>query len=235
MTAASEVPDLPLPRRRRVLPGFGLTLGLTLTWLGLVIVLPLAALVAMSLSGSDGTFWRTVTSDRALAAYRLSFGAAGLAALVNLVGGSATAWVLVRYRFPGRALVDALIDIPFALPTAVAGIALTQAFDFDSPIPLANTFGGVTLALVFVGLPFVIRTVQPVLASLPREAEEAAATLGASRWRTVRTVVLPALGPALVTGFALSFARAVGEYGSVVFISGNLPFETEIAPLLIMT
>jgi len=227
---------LPLPRRRRVLPGFGLTLGLTVFWLGVVIVLPLAALVAMSLSDSLDTFWTTVTSDRALAAYRLSFGAAALAACINLVFGTVVAWVLVRYRFPGRSLVDALVDIPFALPTAVAGIALTKAFDFDSPlgISLANTWGGVTLALVFVGLPFTIRTVQPVLAGLPRDQEEAAATLGASRWRTFRTVILPPLLPALLTGLALSFARAVGEYGSVVFISGNLPFKTEIAPLLIM-
>lgn len=226
------------------LPGFGLSLGYTLACLGLLVLLPLSTLALKTATMGVPRFFATVTSDRALAAYRLSFGAALVAAVVNGVFGGILAWVLVRYRFAGRGLVDALVDLPFALPTAVAGIALTAIY---SPkgwigsslsrlgIDVAFTPLGVVLALTFVGLPFVVRTVQPVLAELDADQEEAAATLGATRWQTFRRVILPAVTPALLTGFALSFARGVGEYGSVVFISGNMPGKTEIAPLLIMT
>lgn len=228
---------------RRILPGFGLSLGITLTWLGLIVLIPLGGLVLKSASLTWGAFWATVTDARVIAALELSFGAALVAAVVNAVAGTVIAWALVRYRFPGRRLLDAIIDLPFALPTAVAGIALTALYAPNGWIggllaPLGITVAftplGVTVALIFIGLPFVVRTVQPVLEEVPPELEEAAASLGAGRLAVLRRVLLPELAPAIVTGFALAFARAVGEYGSVIFISGNLPFKTEIAPLLIV-
>ncbi|HYL31180.1 MAG TPA: sulfate ABC transporter permease subunit CysT [Gemmatimonadales bacterium] len=230
--------------RRSVLPGFGPALGFTLTYLGLIVLIPVATLFVRSSGLGWHAFWHTVTAPRVVASYRLSFGAALAAALINSVFGVLAAWVLTRYRFPGRRLMDALVDLPFALPTAVAGIALTTLYAPGgwvgsrlAPLGIEVAYApvGVVLALTFVGLPFVVRTVQPVLQDLELELEEAAASLGASRWQTVRRVLLPALAPALLTGFALSFARAIGEYGSVVFISGNMPFRTEVAPLLIMT
>jgi sulfate/thiosulfate transport system permease protein len=230
--------------RRTVLPGFGLTLGFTLTYLSLLVLLPLAGLFWRSASLGPEAFLAAVGSPRALAAYRLSFGAAFAAAAVNAFFGLIVAWVLVRYRFPGRRIADALVDLPFALPTAVAGNTLTTLLAkngwLGAPlatlgIEVAYTPLGVTVALVFIGLPFVVRTVQPVLQDLEPELEEAAASLGASRARTFARVLFPILWPALATGFALAFARGVGEYGSVVFISGNLPMRTEIAPLLIVT
>jgi sulfate transport system permease protein len=230
--------------RRSVLPGFGPALGFTLTYLGLIVLIPVATLFVRSSDLGWHAFWHTVTAPRVVASYRLSFGAALAAALINSVFGVLAAWVLTRYRFPGRRLMDALVDLPFALPTAVAGIALTTLYAPGgwvgsrlAPLGIEVAYApvGVVLALTFIGLPFVVRTVQPVLQDLELELEEAAASLGASRWQTVRRVLLPALAPALLTGFALSFARAIGEYGSVVFISGNMPFRTEVAPLLIMT
>jgi sulfate transport system permease protein len=230
--------------RRRVLPGFGLTLGFTLTYLGLLVLLPLSTLFVRTAGLGWHRFWATVTAPRVLAAYRLTFGASLAAAAANAVFGLVVAWVLTRYRFPGRRMVDAMVDLPFALPTAVAGIALTTLFSVNGwvgsrleplGVKVAFTPLGIVVALTFIGLPFVIRTVQPVLQDLEREVEEAAASLGASRWQTVRRVLLPAIAPSLLTGFALAFARAVGEYGSVVFISGNMPLRTEIAPLLIMS
>ncbi|EPX61434.1 Sulfate transport system permease protein CysT [Cystobacter fuscus DSM 2262] len=230
--------------RRRVLPGFGLTLGLSWFYLGLIVLIPLSALFLKTFSLTWEQFWATVASPRVLAAYRLSFGAAFFAALVNTVFGLLVAWVLVRYRFPGRALVDALVDLPFALPTAVAGLTLTTLYSHNGwygryleawGIKVAFTPLGVGVALTFIGLPFVVRTVQPVLEELDADVEEAAATLGASPWRTFTHVLLPAIFPALLSGFTLAFARAIGEYGSVVFISGNMPLKTEIAPLLIIT
>ena len=231
-------------RRGSVLPGFGLTLGFTLTYLSLLVLIPLAALFAKSASLGFDAFFAAVSSPRALASYRLSFGAAFAAAVVNAVFGLLVAWVLVRYRFPGRRFFDALVDLPFALPTAVAGITLTTLLAKNGwigsrleplGIEVAYTPLGVTVALIFIGLPFVVRTVQPVLQDLEPEFEEAAASLGANRFVTFRRVLFPILWPALTTGFALAFARGVGEYGSVVFISGNLPMRTEIAPLLIVT
>lgn len=231
-------------RRRGVLPGFGLGMGITITWLGLLVLIPLAGLFLKSATLTWGQFWGTVTDPRVVASYTVSFGAAFVAALVNVGMGLILAWVLVRYRFPGRRLVDALVDLPFALPTAVAGITLTALFAktgwLGGPlsalgIDVAFTRLGIVIALIFIGLPFVVRTVQPVLEDLGPEREEAAACLGASRWQSVTGVVLPELVPALLTGFALAFARGAGEYGSVVFISGNLPMKTEIAPLLIVT
>jgi sulfate transport system permease protein len=230
--------------RRSVLPGFGLTLGVTVTYLSLLVLFPLAGLFWRSASLGPEAFVAAVASPRALAAYRLSFGAAFAAAAVNVVFGLLVAWVLVRYRFPGRRLFDALVDLPFALPTAVAGITLTTLLAKNGwlgawleplGIEVAYTPLGVTVALVFIGLPFIVRTVQPVLQDLERELEEAAATLGAGRAHTFARVLFPILWPALATGFALAFARGIGEYGSVVFISGNLPMRTEIAPLLIVT
>jgi len=229
---------------RRSLPGFGLALGWTVTWLSLIVLIPLATLAWKSSELGAARFWELVTSPRALASYRLTLGTAFVAATVNLGFGTVVAWVLVRYRFPGRWLVDALVDLPFALPTAVSGLALTAVLAphgwlgaplHDLGITVVFTKVGIAIALVFIGLPFVVRTVQPVLAELEPELEEAATVLGASRWQTVRRVVLPAIVPAAITGFALAFARALGEYGSVVFISGNRPMETEITPLLIMT
>jgi sulfate transport system permease protein len=226
------------------LPGFGLSLGVTVASLSLIVLVPLAGLAFKSASLSGADFAKAVLSPRALAAYRLSFGAAALAAAVNVVFGVVIAWVLARYRFPGRQIIDAMVDLPFALPTAVAGIALTTVYSengwlgrFLEPhgFKVAFAVPGVVVAMIFVGLPFVIRTVQPVLLDLDVHMEEAAATLGASRLTTLRTVILPAVLPAASTGFALAFARAVGEYGSIVFISGNMPGKTEIVPLLIVT
>ena len=229
--------------RRRTLPGFGLTMGLTLTWLSLIVLLPLAGLFLKTFELSLAQFFEIVTSRRTLNALKISFSLAFLAALVNLVMGTIVVWALVRYRFPGRRLFDAVVDIPFALPTAVAGVALTALFAqkgwLGAPlaelgIKVAFTPIGIFIAMVFIGIPFVVRTVQPVLIDLDPEIEEAAASLGASRWNTVTRVILPSLTPALLTGFALAFARAVGEYGSVIFIAGNLPNVSEIAPLLIV-
>ncbi|HLM47002.1 MAG TPA: sulfate ABC transporter permease subunit CysT [Myxococcaceae bacterium] len=230
--------------RRRVLPGFGLTMGLSWLYLGLIVLLPLSGLFLKTFTLTWDQFFETVASPRVLAAYRLSFGAAFLAALVNAVFGLLVAWVLVRYRFPGRGLVDALVDLPFALPTAVAGLTLTTLYSHNGwygrhlealGIKVAFTPLGIVVALTFIGLPFVVRTVQPVLEDIDADIEEAAATLGASPWRTFTHVLLPSVLPALLSGFTLSFARAIGEYGSVIFISGNMPMKTEIAPLLIVT
>jgi sulfate transport system permease protein len=231
-------------RRHSVLPGFNLALGYSLLYVGLLVLIPLAGLFLKTASLTWDQFWSIVTAPRALAAYRLSFGTAIGAALVNVVFGLIVAWVLVRYRFAGRRFIDALIDLPFALPTAVGGIALTTAYSANGwlgrpleavGLQVAFTPIGILVALTFIGLPFVVRTVQPVLQDLEGEVEEAAATLGAGRWQTFARVVLPELMPAILTGFALAFARGLGEYGSVVFISGNMPGRTEIAPLLIMT
>jgi sulfate transport system permease protein len=231
-------------RSRSVLPGFGLSLGITCTYLSLIVLLPLATVFTRTADLSWSEFWATVTNPRVMASYRVTFGASFVAALINTVFGLLVAWVLVRYRFPGRRLVDAMVDLPFALPTAVAGISLTTLYasngwigSYLDPlgIKVSYTWLGITVALIFIGLPFVVRTVQPVLDDLEVEVEEAAASLGARRWQTFTRVVFPAVAPALLTGFALAFARAVGEYGSVVFISGNLPMKTEIVPLLIIT
>lgn len=228
---------------RRVLPGLGLSLGYTLAYLGLIVLLPLAALTWKASSGGTDAFFAAVTAPRVLAALKLSFGAAFLAAIVNVMVGFVVAWVLARYRFPGRRLFDALVDLPFALPTAVAGIALTALYTpkgwigrwlAEYGIKIAFTPLGVLVAMVFVGFPFVVRTLQPVLETLDRELEEAAESLGASRSQTFFRVLLPLLVPTLLTGFALALARAVGEYGSVIFIAGNLPMVSEIAPLLIV-
>ena len=230
--------------RRSVLPGFGPAMGYTLFYLSLIVLLPLAALALRSAALSWDGFWATVTEPRVLASYRLSFGASLLAAAINLVAGLIVAWVLVRYDFPGRRFVDALVDLPFALPTAVAGIALTALYAPNGwlgrplgqlGIKVAFTPLGVLVALIFIGLPFVVRTVQPVLEDLDREIEEAAASLGASRGQALVKVVLPVLAPALLTGFVLALSRAIGEFGSVIFIAGNIPFVSEIAPLLIIT
>jgi len=230
-------------RRTSVIPGFGLTLGLTLTWLALIVLIPLAGLFLKTTELSFPQFWSVVSSRRVLHALEISFGLSLAAAAINLVFGTLTAWALVRYEFPFKRLFDAVIDIPFALPTAVAGIALTTLFAENGwigswlhslGIKVAFTPLGILMALIFIGLPFVVRTVQPVLADIEVELEEVAATLGASRWQVFRRVILPIVGPALLTGVALAFARAVGEYGSVIFIAGNLPGISEIAPLLIV-
>ncbi len=227
-----------------VLPGFGLTMGFTVTYLCLIVLIPLGALILKATSLSWGQFLDTVTSPRVLASYRLSFGAAFIGALINSIFGFMVAWVLVRYEFPGKRLVDAMVDLPFALPTAVAGIALTALYTTNGwlgrwleplGIHVAFTPLGVIVAVTFIGLPFVVRTLQPVLESLDPEMEKAAVSLGANRWYTLSRVVFPSLVPAWITGFSLAFARAVGEYGSVIFISGNMPMKTEIAPLLIIT
>ncbi|TFV70643.1 sulfate ABC transporter permease subunit CysT [Bradyrhizobium frederickii] len=229
--------------RRRTLPGFGLTMGLTLSWLSVIILIPLAGLFLKSLELSPEQFWNILSSRRTLNALRVSFGLAFAAACVNLVMGSIIVWALVRYRFPGRRLFDAIVDVPFALPTAVAGVALTALFAekgwLGAPlaalgIKVAFTPVGIFVAMIFIGIPFVVRTVQPVLQDLDPEIEEAAGSLGANRWQTIIRVILPSLAPALLTGLALAFARAVGEYGSVIFIAGNLPNVSEIAPLLIV-
>jgi sulfate transport system permease protein len=231
-------------RSRGVLPGFGLSLGITCSYLGLMVLLPLATVFARTADLSSTGFWSAVTDPRVLASYRVTFGASFVAALVNTGFGLLVAWVLVRYRFPGRRLMDAMVDLPFALPTAVAGIALTTLYASNGwigryldllGIKVSYTWLGITIALLFIGLPFVVRTVQPVLDDLEVEVEEAAASLGARRWQTFARIVFPTVAPALLTGFALAFARAIGEYGSVVFISGNMPMKTEIVPLLIIT
>jgi sulfate transport system permease protein len=229
---------------RRVLPGFGLTMGITVLYLSLIVLIPLATLPAQALTMSWAAFRDTITDPRVVASYRLSLGASLGAAAINAVFGFAVAWTLARYSFPGRRIVDALIDLPFALPTAVAGIVLTTLYApngwLGEPlarhgITVAFTPLGITVALIFIGLPFVVRTLQPVIEDLDPEIEEAAASLGASRAVVLLRIVLPNVLPAWVTGFALAFARAIGEYGSVVFISGNMPMRTEIAPLLIVT
>ena len=233
-----------MSQRSRVLPGFGLSLGFTLAYLSLIVLIPLSAVFIKSLGiGWDG-LWEILSSERILKSLQLSFSAAMIAALVNIVFGLLLAWCLVRYSFPGKRIVDALVDLPFALPTAVAGIALTSLYAptgwigrYLEPlgIHVAYTPIGITLALIFIGIPFVVRTVQPVLSDLETELEEAASALGANRFQIATKIILPILFPALLTGFALAFARGVGEYGSVIFIAGNQPFETEIAPLMIIS
>ena len=229
---------------RRVMPGFGLSLGFTVFYLALIVLIPLSAVFLKTFTMTWQAFWNAVTSDRVMASYRLSFGASLLAAAINVVFGGIVAWVLVRYRFPGKRLVDALVDLPFALPTAVAGITLTALYSANGWIgrylekfgwKVAFTPVGVVVALTFIGLPFVVRTVQPVLEDAERELEEAAASLGANSWQIFAKVVFPGIAPALLTGFALAFARATGEYGSVIFIAGNMPMVSEITPLFIIT
>jgi sulfate transport system permease protein len=231
-------------KKNHVLPGFTLAMGITLTYLCLIVLLPLASIFVKTATLTLEQFWHIITTPRVLASFRLSFGAALLAASMNVVFGLLLAWCLVRYQFVGRRLIDALIDLPFALPTAVAGIALTAlyapngwigAYLAGFGIKVAFTPLGILLAMIFIGLPFVVRTVQPILEDMEVELEEAAASLGAHRWSTFRYVILPALTPALLTGFALAFARAVGEYGSVIFIAGNMPMVSEIAPLMIIS
>ena len=251
MPAVLTAPTLPAtiaaapPRRkpRRVLPGFGLSLGWTIAYLSLIVLIPLSAVFLKTATLGWEPFWNVVTAPRVVASYRLSFGAALLAAMINAVFGLLLAWSLVRYSFPGKRLVDALIDLPFALPTAVAGIALTALYARNGwlggllePLGVLVAFQplGVLVALTFIGLPFVVRTVQPVLEDIDTELEEAAASLGAHRWQTFRHVLFPVLTPALLTGFAMAFARAVGEYGSVIFIAGNMPMVPEITPLIII-
>jgi len=233
-----------LRTRRSVLPGFNLALGFTVLYLSLVVLIPLSAVFIKTATLTWEAFEATVTAPRVIASFRLSFGAALLGAALNAFFGLVIAWVLVRYRFPGKKVIDALVDLPFALPTAVAGIALTAVYSSKGwlgqllePIGIKVAFTplGVVVALTFVGLPFVVRTVQPVLEDFERELEEAGSSLGATRWQTFHRVILPTILPALVTGFALAFARAVGEYGSVIFIAGNMPMVSEIAPLLIVT
>lgn len=233
-----------MAKKQHILPGFKLSLGYTILYLSLIVLIPLGAAFLKTAQLSFSEFWAVVTAPRVLASYRLSFGASLFAALINALFGLLTAWVLVRYTFPGKRLIDALVDLPFALPTAVAGIALTAIYSVNGwmgsllephGIKVAFTPLGVVVALTFIGLPFVVRTVQPVLEDLEAEAEEAAASLGANRWQTFTKVILPALWPALLTGFALAFARAVGEYGSVIFIAGNMPMVSEITPLIIIT
>ncbi len=228
----------------RVLPGFGLSLGFTLAYLSLIVLIPLSAVFFKTATMDFERFWSVVASDRVVASYKLSFGMSLLAAAINVVFGLMLAWAIVRYSFPGKKIVDALVDLPFALPTAVAGISLTALYapngwlgQLLEPLGIKIAFGpyGVLVALVFIGLPFVVRTVQPIIEDFDIGFEEAAASLGASRWQTFRRVVFPALLPALLTGFALAFARAVGEYGSVIFIAGNIPFVSEITPLMIIT
>jgi len=244
--------SIALPRRRspgravtgRVIPGFGISLGFTIFYLALIVLIPLSAVFLKTFTMSWDAFWSAVTSARVVASYKLTFGASLLAAFINVIFGGIVAWVLVRYSFPGKRIVDALVDLPFALPTAVAGITLTALYSHNGligeqlakvGIKVAFTPLGVLVALTFIGLPFVVRTVQPVLEEAERELEEAAASLGASPLQTFVRVVLPSIVPALLTGFALSFARATGEYGSVIFIAGNLPMVSEITPLFIIT
>ena len=233
-----------MSQRSRVLPGFGLSLGFTLAYVSFIVLIPLSAVFIKSLGiGWDG-LWEILTSERILKSLQLSFSAALIASLINVIFGILLAWCLVRYSFPGKRIVDALVDLPFALPTAVAGIALTSLYaptgwigQHLEPlgIQVAYTPIGITLALIFIGLPFVVRTVQPVLSDIETELEEAASALGANRWQTITKIILPILFPALLTGFALAFARGVGEYGSVIFIAGNQPYKTEIAPLMIIS
>ncbi|MEX8493495.1 sulfate ABC transporter permease subunit CysT [Sphaerotilus sp.] len=230
-----------LLRRHSVLPGFDLALGFTLLYLSLIVLLPLSAAFMKTATMTFPAFWDAVMSPRVLASYRLTFSASLAAATLNAIFGLVIAWVLVRYDFPGKRLVDALVDLPFALPTAVAGITLTALYAENGwigrhlPFKVSFTPLGVFVALLFIGLPFVVRTLQPVLEDLSQEFEEASATLGANRWQTFRLVILPILAPALLTGFALAFARALGEYGSVIFIAGNLPMVSEITPLMIIS
>ena len=238
---------LPVPRKRaprRVLPGFRLTLGYTLFYLALIVLIPLSALISKTFTLTLGQFWAAVSSPRVVASYQLTFGASLIAALVNVVFGLLVAWVLVRYSFPGKKIVDALVDLPFALPTAVAGISLTALLagngwvgQYLEPLgfKLAFNRNGIVIALIFIGLPFVVRTVQPVLEDVERELEEAATCLGATRWQTFTRVIFPSIAPALLTGFAMAFARAIGEYGSVIFIAGNMPMLSEITPLIIIS
>jgi sulfate transport system permease protein len=230
-------------KKFNALPGFGLTMGFTLFYLSVIVVIPMVALFVKASELSWHEFWRVATTDRAMAAYELTFGASFLAALINAFFGTILAWVLVRYEFPGKRFIDALVDFPFALPTAVAGLTLASLFapngwlgEFLVPLGIKGAFSrlGVVLALTFVGMPFAVRTLQPVLENLDRGVEEAAATLGAGRFRTFLRVIGPTILPSIITAFALSFARAVGEYGSIVFISGNISFKTEIAPYLIV-
>ncbi|RLP27163.1 sulfate ABC transporter permease subunit CysT [Mesorhizobium sp. YM1C-6-2] len=230
-------------RRPSVIPGFGLTLGFTIAYLTLIILIPLSGVVWRTTGLGWTEFWAIATDERTVKSLQISFGASLIAALVNVVFGVVVAWVLVRYRFPGRRIVDAVVDLPFALPTAVAGIALAAIYapngwvgQLLAPLGIKVAFTplGIVVALIFIGLPFVVRTVQPVMEEIDREVEEVAATLGASRLQTVTRVVMPGLAPAVLTGFALAFARAVGEYGSVIFIAGNIPYVSEIAPLLII-
>ena len=240
---APSTPGLARARRRRVLPGFGLTLGYTLFYLSIIVLIPLLALLGKSFTLSWPQFWEAVSAPRVLASYRLTFGASFLAACVNLVFGLLIAWVLVRYQFPGKRIFDALVDLPFALPTAVAGISLTALLagngwvgQYLEPLGIQLAFNpnGVVIALIFIGLPFIVRTVQPVLEDTEKELEEAATSLGATRWQIFRHVIFPAILPALLTGFAMAFARAIGEYGSVIFIAGNMPMVSEITPLIII-
>ncbi|WP_372526763.1 sulfate ABC transporter permease subunit CysT [Piscinibacter sp.] len=230
-----------LLRRHSVLPGFDLALGFTLLYLSFIVLIPLSAAFLKTFTMSGPAFWSAVSSPRVLASYRLTFGASFGAALLNALFGLIVAWVLVRYEFPAKRVIDALVDLPFALPTAVAGIALTALYSSNGwigqslPFKVSFTPLGVFVALTFIGLPFVVRTLQPVLEDLQQELEEAAATLGASRWQTFTRVIFPVITPALLTGFALAFARALGEYGSVIFIAGNMPLVSEITPLLIIT
>lgn len=238
------VPILRILRKRRsVIPGFGLTLGYTMLYLSLIVLIPLSALFLKTASAPWEHIWETISSPRVLASFRLSLGASLAAAIINAVFGLGVAWMLVRYSFPGKRAIDAVVDLPFALPTAVSGIALTTIYaptgwigQWLEPLRIKAAFSplGVTIALTFIGLPFVVRTLQPALEDLDPEVEEAAASLGAGRWATFRHVIMPAIRPALLTGFALAFARALGEYGSVVFIAGNMPMRTEIVPLLIL-
>lgn len=231
-----------MPRKYNALPGFGLSMGFTLFYLGLLVLIPVAGMVLKVTGMTWAEFWHSATTPRAMAAYELTFGASFIAATINAVFGSILAWTLVRYHFPGKRFVDALVDIPFALPTAVAGLTLSSLFatngwlgQFLTPLGIKGSYSklGIIIALTFISLPFVVRTLQPVLENLEREIEEAAATLGAGRFRTFVSVIAPALFPTIITGFALSFARAIGEFGSVIFISSNQQYKTEIAPLLI--
>ncbi len=233
-----------MAKKQNILPGFNLSLGYTLLYLSLIVLIPLTAIFIKTAELSINEFWTVVTAPRVVATYKLTFGASLFAALVNGVFGLIVAWVLVRYKFPGKRLIDALVDLPFALPTAVAGIALTAIYAPNGwigsllephGIKIAFTPLGVAVALTFIGLPFVVRTVQPVLEDLEAETEEAAASLGANRWQTFNKIILPAVWPALLTGFSLAFARAIGEYGSVIFIAGNMPMVSEITPLIIIT
>ncbi len=243
LPAGAAAPSRTRAAGRKVLPGFNLTLGYTLLYLGLIVLIPLSALVLKTFTLSWDQFWEAVTSPRVLASYRLTFGASFLAAVFNVFAGLLVAWVLVRYEFPFKKVVDALVDLPFALPTAVAGISLTALLagngwigQYLEPLGIQLAFNpnGVVIALIFIGLPFVVRTVQPVLEDTERELEEAAMCLGATRWQTFTRVILPSILPALLTGFAMAFARAVGEYGSVIFIAGNMPMVSEITPLVII-
>lgn len=243
LPATAAAPSSSRSGNRKVLPGFNLTLGYTLLYLSLIVLIPLSALVFKTFTLTWDQFWAAVSSPRVLASYRLTFGASLIAALVNVVFGLLVAWVLVRYSFPGKRIVDALVDLPFALPTAVAGISLTALLagngwigQYLEPLGIQLAFNpsGVVIALIFIGLPFVVRTVQPVLEESEKELEEAAMCLGATRLQTFTKVILPAILPALLTGFAMAFARAIGEYGSVIFIAGNMPMVSEITPLIII-